>query len=175
MSSVANVVDGELVFETTPTNTSARKVGEDALGKDAFMTLLVAQMQNQDPLNPSSDTEWISQLAQFSSLEMMENLNTQIANQSALGLVGKNVIVNIDGTDADKGQVAGYVEFVEIKDGKAYLSINGEKYSIDNLDTVIDDAYLDAILNGGNKNENTENTENTDNKGDESSTDKTEK
>lgn len=157
MSSVANVVDGELVFETTPTNTSERKVGENALGKDAFMTLLVAQMQNQDPLNPSSDTEWISQLAQFSSLEMMENLNTQIANQSALGLVGKNVIVNIDGTDPDKGQVAGYVQFVELKDGKAYLSINDEKYPIDNLQNVIDDAYLDAILNGANKGENTDN------------------
>lgn len=173
MSSVASIVDGELVFETTPTNLSERKVGENSLGKDAFMTLLVTQMQNQDPLNPSSDTEFISQLAQFSSLEQMENLNVTLANQSALGLVGRNVIVNIDGADAEKGQVAGFVEYVEIKDGKAYLSINGETYSIDNLSTVIDDTYLAAVLGAG-KDENSDGNS-TGNKGDgtnEESTDK---
>lgn len=174
MSSVANVVDGQLVFESTPTNLSERKVGENSLGKDAFMTLLVTQMQNQDPLNPSSDTEFISQLAQFSSLEQMENLNVALANQSALGLVGRNVIVNIDGADAGKGQVAGFVEYVEIKDGKAYLSINGETYSIDNLSTVIDDAYLEAILNSANKGENTDNS-NTENKDDSTNNEATDK
>jgi flagellar basal-body rod modification protein FlgD len=103
-------------------------------------------MQNQDPLNPSTDTEFISQLAQFSSLEQMENLNTTLSNQNAFNLVGKNVIMNIDATDGTKGQVAGYVQYVEIKDGKAYLSIDDETYSIDNLDTVIDDKYLAAVL-----------------------------
>lgn len=170
MSVVANIVDGEVIAETTPTNATQKKVGTDALGKDAFMTLLITQMQNQDPLNPSSDTEFISQLAQFSSLEQMENLNQTLTNQNAFALVGKNVIMNIDATDGSKGQIAGYVQYVEIKDGKAYLAINDEKYSIDNLDTVIDDKYLEAVLGSNKEDENADNetgsgdTENTEKK-----------
>lgn len=150
MSTVANIVDGKVVADTTPTNAAKKNaIGTDSLGKDAFMTLLVTQMQNQDPLNPSTDTEFIGQLAQFSSLEQMENLNSTLANQNAFSLVGKNVIMTIPasaGTEAST--IAGYVQYVEIKDGKAYLSINDKSYSIDNLDTVIDDAYLDSIING---------------------------
>ena len=52
-------------------------------------------MQNQDPLNPSSDTEFIAQLAQFSSLEQMQNLNVSMSNQNAFGLVGQNVIITV--------------------------------------------------------------------------------
>ena len=88
MGSVANIVNGQVVAETTPTNNKTEKIGTDSLGKDAFMTLLVTQMQNQDPLNPSTDTEFIGQLAQFSSLEQMENLNSTLANQNAFSLVG---------------------------------------------------------------------------------------
>ncbi len=144
---VAQIIDGKVVAETTPTNTGANRVGTDSLGKDAFMQLLVAQMQNQDPLEPASDTEFISQLAQFSSLEQMENLNTAMANQNAFGLVGKNVIINPGASEGKaKDSVAGYVQYVEIKDGKAYLAVDDNTYSIDDLYTVLDDRYLEGIL-----------------------------
>ena len=146
---VANIVNGEVKAETTPTNSSKNTVGKNELGKDAFMTLLVAQMQNQDPLNPSTDTEFISQLAQFSSLEQMQNLNTTLNNQNAFGLVGKNVIIN--------------VQYVEMKEGKAYLAINEELYSIDDLYTVIDKAYLDKIINDNKKNDSTNTEDKSDN------------
>lgn len=145
MSTVANIVNGQVDADYT-TSTKKDSVGKNDLGKDAFLQLLVTQMQNQDPLNPSSDTEYISQLAQFSSLEEMENLNSVMANQTAFGLVGRNVIMSIDNKGGTLGTVAGYVDYVEIKDGKAYLSINGESYSIDYLDTVIDDTYLSSII-----------------------------
>ncbi len=154
MSSVANIVDGELVVETTPTNQNQNTVGTDTLGKDAFMKLLITQMQNQDPLNPSSDTEFISQLAQFSALEQMENLNVTMNNQNAFGLVGKNVIMNVGSSKGETTRtVAGYVQYVEIKNGKAYLAINDETYSIDDLYTVIDDKYLAGILDSIDKND----------------------
>ncbi len=146
MGSVANIVNGQVVAETTPTNNKTEKIGTDSLGKDAFMTLLVTQMQNQDPLNPSTDTEFIGQLAQFSSLEQMENLNSTLANQNAFSLVGKNVIINVPTADGTGGTVAGYVQYVEIKDGKAYLAVNEQTYPVDDLNTIIDDKYLDAIL-----------------------------
>lgn len=155
MSSVANIVDGELIYEATPTNQSKNNVGTDKLGKDAFLKLLVTQLQYQDPLEPASDTEFISQLAQFSALEQMENLNVAMSNQNAFGLVGKNVIMNVGSSAGDTSQtVAGYVQYVEIKDGKAYLGINDESYSIDDLYTVIDDRYLAAILGSMDESEN---------------------
>jgi flagellar basal-body rod modification protein FlgD len=73
----------------------------DVLGKDAFLKLLVVQLQNQDPLNPLDDKEFIAQLAQFSSLEQMTNISDGIksltdktAQQdmlSAVNYIGKDV------------------------------------------------------------------------------------
>ncbi len=96
--------------------TSAMLTGQhrtETLGKDDFLRLLVTQMTHQDPLNPMKDTEFIAQLAQFSSLEQMQNLNTQFAEQSALiqslnnnmaaGLVGRMVSVASDTVELDPG------------------------------------------------------------------------
>lgn len=78
-----------------------RKTGPDTMGKDAFMKILIAQLQNQDPTNPMKDNEFIAQMAQFSSLEQTMNLATafekfaEAQNQSQLiqynQFVGKNV------------------------------------------------------------------------------------
>lgn len=77
--------------------------GSSSLGKEDFLTLLVAQLQNQDPLNPSDPTEFTAQLAQYSSLEQLMSVNENIEslastsqNQqqlSALGLIGREVVV----------------------------------------------------------------------------------
>ena len=76
---------------------------ENTLGQDQFLTLLVAQLQNQDPLNPTDATEFTAQLAQYSQLEQLFNLNdamdgltaAQTSSQkvSALSLIGKEVVV----------------------------------------------------------------------------------
>ncbi|WP_088069464.1 flagellar hook assembly protein FlgD [Gottfriedia luciferensis] len=58
---------------------SSKKVGND-LGKDDFLKLLMAQMKNQDPLSPMQDKDYIAQLATFSSLEQMTNMNTSLNN-----------------------------------------------------------------------------------------------
>ena len=78
-----------------------RQTGPDTMGKDAFMKILIAQLQNQDPTNPMKDNEFIAQMAQFSSLEQTMNLASafekfaEAQNQSQLiqynQFVGKNV------------------------------------------------------------------------------------
>ena len=75
--------------------------GSQTLGKDDFLKLLVTQLQNQDPMNPTDSTEFVAQLAQFSSLEQMSNVNDNlkvvqlfeqsINNAQAVNFVGKTV------------------------------------------------------------------------------------
>jgi len=76
-----------------------------SLGKDDFLKMLVAQLKNQDPLNPMDGTEFAAQLAQFSSLEQLTNMNTQLTN---LGLYQKTMIsteaVNLLGKEVTVGQ-----------------------------------------------------------------------
>lgn len=115
--------------------------GSSELGKEEFLKLLVCQLQNQDPLNPQDDTEFISQLAQFSSLEQMTNMNTTLTNNVAYGLVGKEVIVQTIGANGQVIEDRGLVDYVEIQNGEAMLSVNGKMYSIDDLVKVLDYAY----------------------------------
>lgn len=112
------------------------------LGKDSFLKLLCAQMENQDPMQPQSNTEWVSQLATYSSLEQMQNLNATIANSQAFGLIGQEVVVSTKGSDGKDSTISGKVDFVSVKGNKAYLSINGNMYPASDVQSVINPEYL---------------------------------
>lgn len=100
-SGVSSSVLSSLQKTTASTNSNTGTAGS-ALGKDAFLQLLVTQMQNQNPLDPQDNGEFVSQLAQFSSLESMTTLNDSVSTilssyQSsqalqASSLVGRSVI-----------------------------------------------------------------------------------
>lgn len=140
MSLVAPVDNGQVNISETSQETE-KKTGS-ALDKDDFLMLLVTQMKYQDPLEPESNTEYVAQLAQFSSLEQMQNLNSTATNTSAYTLVGKQVrIRETSDTGADR-EVQGMVEYVKMENGKPYVSVNGEMYSYDDIVEVIDDNYL---------------------------------
>lgn len=90
---------------------------EDALGRDAFLTMLVAQLENQDPLNPLDGTDFSAQLAQFSQLEQLINLNDTMdslaassgknSEGDAVSYIGKQVTGNVDTMTVDEGAVSG--------------------------------------------------------------------
>lgn len=136
---IQSVTDGVIEQTQKPGATSSSK---NELGKDAFLQLLVTQMKYQDPLNPNTDTEYIAQLATFSQLEQLQNLSSVSTNSQAFGLVGKNVIVKAENSSGDSSYVSGKVDFVNLSGSKTQLSINGKLYTVDQLDTVIDDDYL---------------------------------
>ncbi|HOK06747.1 MAG TPA: flagellar hook assembly protein FlgD [Syntrophales bacterium] len=89
-----------IISQYAKTSTTTQATGQ-TLGKEDFLKMLVAQLKNQDPLNPMSGTDFAVQLAQFSSLEQLYNLNTGIknlgvyqmsqANLQAVSLIGKEV------------------------------------------------------------------------------------
>jgi flagellar basal-body rod modification protein FlgD len=98
------------------------------LGKDAFLKLFVAQLQHQDPMNPMNDSEFMGQMASFSTLEQVSNLATanekiasNLTSTSAIGLIGRTVTY----MDANDEIHTGTVEKVATTDGKPSLTVAG--------------------------------------------------
>ena len=139
MAIIQQVENGQIVQDTSEASGSGSKkknVGNE-MGQDQFLQLLVAQMQYQDPLEPTSNTEWVAQMATFSMVESLNNMQQEFAKQSATSLVGKYVLIN----DGDNGFVKGKVDYITKEDGKTKLCVNDKLYDIDKLDTVVEEEY----------------------------------
>lgn len=113
------------VFGVGPSGAPAAASGQpqspqSTLGKDDFLKLLVTQLRYQDPMSPMDNKEFVAQLAQFSALEQMKNLNQTNLLNYAMGLEGKTVIAN----DAQGNAVQGLVDQVRMQDGQVMLRIN---------------------------------------------------
>ena len=107
------------------------------LGKDDFLKLLITQLQNQDPTSPMENTEFISQMAQFSSLEQMTNMSSSFAKMAsfinsseAAATLGKTVELNI-GDASVKGIVEGAT-----RGENPQILVNGMYYSMDKIKAV---------------------------------------
>lgn len=125
-----------------PLDKKSEKAGGE-LDKDAFLKLLVTQMQYQDPLNPGDSTQYMSQLAQYSSLEATMNISNTLDKGNALNLVGEYVIMNTTNSAGEIEPISGLVEYATVKDGQVLLSINDTYYPAEDLDSVVDyDYYL---------------------------------
>lgn len=124
--------------------TSTRQAPDNNLGKDDFLKILMAQLQNQDPTNPMDDREFITQLAQFSALEQTMNMSTAI-NQLVQSqqfnpivqhshLIGKTVSYRIYDQETDKWLPLKSSEVISVglEEGYAVLQLaNGDKVFAD--------------------------------------------
>lgn len=144
MSSIAQVQDGKIV-QTSSQNSLANTVGSsNGMDKDTFLQLLVAQMKYQDPLQPTSNTEYISQYATFSQVEQMQNMAGTMELSRASQLVGQEVYIKTTNSTGESTYIQGRVDYVVYENGKAYVAVNEELYSIGDVDTVLDKKYNDA-------------------------------
>lgn len=107
------------------------------LGRDQFMKLLVTQMRNQNPLEPIKDAEFIAQLAQFSSLEGIENLNTSFSDMLALqqvtqgsNLIGKSVTYEDSATSTLRQGVVGGIT---VQNGAVQLIVGNSLVPLSNV------------------------------------------
>lgn len=149
MALVAPVENGKVVSTNSADSTSsaskAKETGGNSISSDTFLALLVAEMQNQDPLEPTSNTEWVSQYSTFTMVEQMGEMSGSMDLMRASGLVGQNVIMKTTSSTGEQSFVQGIVDFVTYEDGEAYLYINDEPYALADLDTVASSEYMDAF------------------------------
>ncbi len=113
---------------------------DNELGQSAFLELMITQLKNQDPLSPQDNTEFVAQLAQFSSVESLDKLNNNfdsftnsfVANQAlqASSLVGRSVTVPADTTRLDAGGVVSASVDIPASSGDLSVNIYAENGSL---------------------------------------------
>ena len=118
---------------TTTTDTTRTAKANDALGKDDFLKLLVAQLQHQDPLKPMDDKEFVAQMAQFSTLEQMQNMSTALVTTQATSLIGKTV----SWEDENGEPYAGVVDSVKMVSGQPKLIVGANEVEIGKIKNIV--------------------------------------
>jgi flagellar basal-body rod modification protein FlgD len=119
MSTTSSVSSTKTANGTTivPLNSTS-----DSLGKNAFLQILTTEMSNQDPTQQTDSTAYVAQLAQFSSLEQMQNLNNSVTFSNASSLIGKTVTVS--DTDANNNPYSGSVAGVSKNGDTISMTLN---------------------------------------------------
>ncbi|MCL2055932.1 MAG: hypothetical protein FWH02_01780 [Oscillospiraceae bacterium] len=119
--------------------TKPRTSGGSELGMNDFLQILAAQLANQDMMNPVSDTEFIAQMAQFSSLQAMNTLTEYTLSAYAVSYTGKHVIISsIDPMSRRMETVYGQVERVTFAQGQPRVVVNGKEYELHTVMEIAD-------------------------------------
>ena len=145
MTEITNSTSSVLPEYSIDKKNKAEEDNTQELGQKAFLKLMITQMENQDPLSPQENTEFIAQLAQFSSVESLERLNTNfdgfaqnfVANQAleASSLVGRSVTVPTDSTILQPGGAVTALVDVPASTGDVTLNIYDESGAlVDQID-----------------------------------------
>ncbi|NLN42219.1 MAG: flagellar hook capping protein [Clostridiales bacterium] len=136
------------VHDSSYINTSTHPTREvsNQLGKDEFLKILITQLQNQDPLSPMEDKDFIAQMAQFSALEQMQNMSKDFQSLKAMNLVGKMVYGEIDIENSSQIiPVIGRVDSVTFSNGRLYLQVGNYTLSLEDLVSVFSEEEAQKI------------------------------
>lgn len=131
-----------------------------------FLTLMLQQLQNQDPTQPTDNTEWLAQLAQYSSLEQMTQMNQGLTDcmnylsamyndmslnseiTQTLSLIGKEVTLKDPEDETGKKTITGKVSEASFEDGTGKVKVGDKYYSIGNIVSVKDETVSSAVTAG---------------------------
>ncbi len=127
----------------TASTTKTTRTPSAELGKDDFLKLLTVQLQNQDPMNPMENTEYISQMSSFSSLEQMLNMNKNIeklvsafsASNHTQAMMYLGTTVTAQTSDMEES-VTGVVEQVGFENGVPFLKVGENAFSLEDIKLV---------------------------------------
>lgn len=146
MALVAPYVDGKLQTSTTSSESLTNSSNSGStINSDTFLTLLVAEMQNQDPLEPTSNTEWVSQYATFTQVEQIGEMRDSMDVLRANSMIGNEVVMKVTNqTTGEQSYKRGTVDYVIVENGEPLLVIDEEKYKLSDLDSVASKEYFAA-------------------------------
>ncbi len=126
--------------EKTKNSALAPRQPKNDLDKDAFLKLMLAQMKYQDPLNPVDDKQFLAQMAQFTSLEQMQNMNSSMLKSQAYSMIGKYITSEFFNEETNLyDEATGVVEAVLIKNGNTYLRVGEKDVPIEKVTAVIEE------------------------------------
>ncbi|MGD9568628.1 MAG: flagellar hook assembly protein FlgD [Sedimentibacter sp.] len=128
-----NAYNSSQVNNSNSINDIKAKSDKEALDMQDFLNLLVAEMTNQDAMNPMDNTEFIAQMAQFSSLQAMNDLTEMSMQGQATSLIGKNVVVAKYNAQGQLEVQEGLVQRVTIHSGETKLYVNDLEYDYSNV------------------------------------------
>lgn len=106
------------------------KTDNSTLTQSDFLKLIVAQMQNQDFMNPMDDTQMVSQMVQFSNMQQMQEMANYSRSTYAMSLVGKTVTASRFKVNGDLDSTTGPVQRVSLVDNEYVLYVGGKKYTM---------------------------------------------
>lgn len=128
-------------YSSSNVQAATKKEADTSLGKDDFLRILVTQLQNQDPMQPLEDKDFIAQMAQFSSVEQLVNMSDQLTSlRQNLGMVSSMIGKNVQWYDySDKGDMitqTGTVDSIVIKDKVQYARIGNTDVNLDDIVSI---------------------------------------
>ena len=100
---------------------------------DDFLSLMVAQLRNQDFMNPVDDTQYVTQLAQFSTMQQMQELATYMKTNYVMSLVGKNVTAAKFSVSGELLKETGAVEKISLVNNEYAIYVNGKKFTLEQI------------------------------------------
>jgi flagellar basal-body rod modification protein FlgD len=116
------------------------------LGKTEFLQILAVQLSNQDPLEPTSDTEFIAQMAQFSSLEQMQAMAMASESARAYSLIGKDVLAVVTDEKGAQQQIVGRVDSIMRKSNTEYVVMGQYLVPLKSVSQVYDSGMTNDAL-----------------------------
>jgi flagellar basal-body rod modification protein FlgD len=136
--SMANPIVGETSSLIKSNTNTPAKSNSSTLGKDDFLKILITQLKNQDPMQPLQDKDFIAQMAQFTSVEQLTNMATEMKTLSqslgiASGLIGKEVSWSSSDSTGKQVVKSGVVDSITFNGGIQYANVKGEEISLDKL------------------------------------------
>ncbi|AGA58220.1 flagellar hook capping protein [Thermobacillus composti KWC4] len=129
-------------YHVTNVRAAAADTDRNVMGKDAFLNLLVTQLRNQNPLEPLSNTEYIAQMAQFTSVEQLMNLVTEMsALRNNLGIASGMIGMSVTWSELDQatGQLMTYrgiVDSIIVRDGVTMAKVGDRELSLDSISSM---------------------------------------
>lgn len=113
--------------------TAAATQDNAALSVNDFFKLLAAQLQNQNMMDPVDNTQFIAQMAQFSTLSQMQELQKVCQMSYAVSLIGKNVLISATDENGVSNVTSGVVENISYQSGVPYIGMDGASYPVSSV------------------------------------------